>query len=188
MLQFEELEKIGYLNQVCTPTIPNPSNLKSLLVEIARYEFLIKPLGALHALHSGVAVHLEFWNSFSVKDLYSVYNSLKATPARILEIIKEPTFCNAAEERSYMYLVTYVGNLTCNEAANLLRFITGSSALVSQDIFVTFNKLSGLARRPIAHTCSCTLELPTSYSTYPEFSHEFTSILRSEFAWIMDAI
>ena len=70
------------LSQYNCRQIPNPSNLKSLLVEIARYEFLIKPLGALHALHSGVAVHLEFWNSLSVKDLYSVYNSLKATPAR----------------------------------------------------------------------------------------------------------
>ena len=74
------------------------------------------------------------------------------------------------------------------EVRNFLRFVTGSSALVVDEIKVTFNGLSGLCRRPIAHTCSCTLELPASYSTYLEFAQEFDAILTSELSWIMDAL
>ena len=33
-------------------------------------------------------------------------------------------------------------------------------------IYVCFNDLSGFGRRPTAHTCDSTLELPTSYSNY----------------------
>ena len=73
------------------------------------------------------------------------------------------------------------------EVRNFLRFVTGSSTLVDE-IKVTFNGLSGLSRRPIAHTCSCTLELPVSYATYLEFAQEFDAIFTRELSWIMDAL
>ena len=71
------------------------------------------------------------------------------------------------------------------EVRNFLGFVTGSSALVIDEIKVTFNGLSGLSRRPIAHTCSSTLELPVSYATYLEFAQEFDFILTTELSWIM---
>lgn len=74
------------------------------------------------------------------------------------------------------------------EVQDFLRFVTGSSALVVDEIKVTFNGLSGLTRRPITHTCSSTLELPVSYATYLEFAEEFDSILTNELSWIMDAL
>ncbi len=45
---------------------------------------------------------------------------------------------------------------------------------------VQFNMLSGLARRPIAHTCSNILELPATYQSYPEFMKEFQQVLSDE--------
>ena len=69
-----------------------------------------------------------------------------------------------------------------------LRFITGSSVCIDKKIEITFNNLTGAARRPIAHTCSCMLEIPLSYATYLEFSDEFSKILTSEMLWAMDAI
>ena len=44
-----------------------------------------------------------------------------------------------------------------------MRFVTGSSVCTAHEITVEFNWLTGLAQVPIGHTCSCTLELPTSY-------------------------
>jgi len=55
--------------------------------------------------------------------------------------------------------------------------ITGSSVCSATEILVTFNSLSGLAKRPIAHTCDCTLELSTAYANYEGFYGEFQAIL-----------
>ena len=64
-----------------------------------------------------------------------------------------------------------------------LQFTTGSKAIVCEIIGVTFTSLDGLARRPIAHTCT-PVELPTTYKSY-ELSEEFTSISkRKEFMGI----
>lgn len=86
------------------------------------------------------------------------------------------------------YLLQYVGNMQKDKIRDFLRFVTGSSALVVDTITVTFNALSGLCRRPIPHTCSCTLELPVSYATLVEFSKEFDTLLSSEMAWIMNSV
>ena len=54
---------------------------------------------------------------------------------------------------------------------------------------MSFNRLDGFARRPIAHTCSARLELPSTYSSLPEFISEFRSILSDpHYSWEMDAL
>ena len=66
-----------------------------------------------------------------------------------------------------------------------MRFITGSCVCTTSKIDITFNSLAGFARRPIAHTCNCTLEIPTTYINY-DFHSEFYSILTKtdeEFTW-----
>ena len=78
--------------------------------------------------------------------------------------------------------------MTCEEVGLFLRFVTGSSVAIGKDISITFNNLSGLGRRPIAHTCSCLLELSVNYSTSIEFAAEFKQVLSSDLSWIMDAI
>ena len=60
--------------------------------------------------------------------------------------------------------------------------------LLTKKITISFNNLTGLARRPISHTCDCNLKLPVSYTTYPEFELEFTKVLTSEVSWAMDAV
>ena len=60
--------------------------------------------------------------------------------------------------------------------------------MMNSDITVMFNSLTGLARRPIAHTCDCTLELSRSYASNMEFENEFSKVLGSETSWVMDAI
>ena len=42
------------------------------------------------------------------------------------------------------------------------------------------NPESLFTRRPIAHTCSCTLELPNNYKSVIELRNEFSSILKSD--------
>ena len=69
-----------------------------------------------------------------------------------------------------------------------LRFVTGSSVRIGKQITIEFNNLSGLACQPSVHTCSCTLELPSTYATSVKFANEFDNVLSSENAWAMDVI
>lgn len=64
---------------------------------------------------------------------------------------------NNTQERVLMYLRQYVGSLSRNNLCLFLRLVTGSCVFTGRGIMVTFNKLDGLARQPIAHTCGCTM-------------------------------
>lgn len=97
---------------------------------------------------------------------------------------------NFAEDRVFRYLLTFVGSAKTDQLLLFFSFffVTGSSVLVDERITISFDNLTGLARRPISHTCDCGLELPISYATYPEFEFEFSKILSHEMSWVMDAI
>jgi len=58
------------------------------------------------------------------------------------------------------------------------RFVTGASMYIVTNIKVEFHTLSGLDHRPMAHTCSSTLELPTSYKYYEDFYGNSRQYLR----------
>ena len=128
-----------------------------------------------------------FGKDVTVEHLMQVYLASNATAYNVLKVIKEPVVLEPLQETAYGYLLQYVGNMRNAKVRDFLRFITSSSALVVDEIKVTFNGLPGLSCRPIAHTCSCTLDLPVSCATYLEFAQEFDAILTSELSWIMDA-
>ncbi|WAR07958.1 hypothetical protein MAR_017916 [Mya arenaria] len=59
--------------------------------------------------------------------------------------------------------------------------IVGSDIINFSNIDINFVPLLGLARRVVAHTCSVTLDLPTTYISYNEFSNELQQQLNSAF-------
>ena len=182
---------IDILSRLGCREIPSPSNIKRLVVSIARHIFISKPLGALYALNSGVPkIYHSFFQHLSVEKMFDLYKALNATPSAVLRVVEEPFDMNYAEERVFGYLLSFIGSLKQNELRLFLRFVTGSSVLIAKVIKVTFNNLSGLARRPTSHTCDCQIELPVSYVTYPEFEMEFNKVLASDFScvWAMDAV
>ena len=184
-----QAQLINILSKLGCTEIPSPSNIKRLVISVANHLFLGKPLGALYALNSGVPVpYNSFWKRFSVGQLFDLYKALNATTSSVLRLIEEPIDLNSAEERVFGYLLSFIGNMKPNELRLFLRFVTGSSVLLAKQINVSFNGLTGLARRPISHTCDCHIELPLSYTTYPEFEVEFTQVLSNEVSWAMDAV
>ena len=180
---------IDLLSRFGCREMPTPQNLSQLLKNIARHEFLVKPLAGLYALHSGVPeAHKGFWSMFSVQDLFELYLRLNATSAAVLARIEEPEQTNSSKARVFGFLRQLIGNMKNAEVRLFLRFVTGSSVLIDKSISVTFNNLHGAARRPISHTCSCTLELSTTYCSYPDFEQEFLTVLSSDEAWVMDSV
>lgn len=169
--------------------VPRPANIKSLVTQVARHEFTVKVLAATHSIHSGLPQdHQLFWAKFSVSQLYSLYRSLTATPGKIIGMVSEPLNMNSGEQRVFGYFLQFIGNLNPDELRLLLRFITGSSVVIAEKIDVAFNATSGLSCFPFAHTCSPVIELPSTYTTYPDFEHDFRCILDSEYSWLMDSI
>jgi len=56
-------------------------------------------------------------------------------------------------------------------------FTTGADVICVTNINVEFTKLERLARRSIAHTCGCVLEIPSTYDSYADFRADFTNVL-----------
>lgn len=169
-------------------SIPTPASLNQLILAIARHELFSKPFSVLFKVHSGIPIeYLQFFHTLSLQQWYTLYKDLNATPSSVLHATKEPDGMNAAESRVFQYLKQFISNSSQEHLRNFLRFVTGSSVL-SNSIIVQFNNTTGLGRCPIAHTCGCSLELPISYSSYPEFDNEFSKILTNEFSWFMDTI
>ena len=158
--------------------LPTPSSLREIIVQLARYQFLIKPMPATLAIHSGLPdFERPFWEEKFLADMYMLYTSMFATPEKVIGIVQESESMNAGEQRVFTYLTEMIGSMRQHELSSFLHFVSGSSVCLEKKISVTFNNLSGLGHRPIAHTCVCLLELPVSYLSYLDFATEFRSIL-----------
>ena len=59
--------------------------------------------------------------------------------------------------------------------------------MLFHELQVTFNQNENLLRRPIAHTCSFVLEVPSTYTSFPELREEFNHILEAN-NWEMDIV
>ena len=180
---------ISILSRLGCREVPTPRNLAELIVNVAKYEFCSKPAAAITMINCGIPdEHKPFWTDLGIDGINGIYTSLTVTSDKILKII-DGDCQSPGEERILAYLTSLIGNMKTNDLRNFLRFTTGSSVCIASKISVTFNSSSGLARRPIAHTCSNTLELSASYVNYHDFSAEWHAILgdtNNEWKWRMD--
>uniref|UniRef100_A0A1X7SZ26 HECT domain-containing protein n=1 Tax=Amphimedon queenslandica TaxID=400682 RepID=A0A1X7SZ26_AMPQE len=123
----------------------------------------------------------------SVSQLYKIYQAMCISTEKVLSnILSDPQ--NPSKEHTLLYLQQYIGNFSRNKLALFLRYATGSCVCTIGGLMVTFISLSGFARRPIAHTCACTLELPATYETYMEFKSEMDNVLSDKDSFAMSAM
>ena len=166
--------------------MPTPCNLAELIVNVAKYEFVVNQQLPLQwsIMAFQMSTSLNFWTEYGINDLYT---SLTFTSNKILKIIDGDCW-NPGEEWILAYQLSLIGNMGTNDIRNFLRFTTGSSVCIADKISVAFNSSSDLARHPIAHTCSNTLELSASYINYHDFLTEWHAILSdtNEWKWHMD--
>lgn len=168
---------------------PTQKNIFEVIVKVARYEFIAKPLAAVTMISTGVTIlHASFWRNKTVEDLRKLYLALTATPRKVVGTM-EADCKNPNEKRVWGYLQQYIWNMSGHKVRRFLRFVTGSSVCLASKITVVFNSISGFARRPISHTCSYILDLSSSYITYLDLVNEFDQILSlPEVSWSMDAV
>lgn len=64
-------------------------------------------------IRSGIPeIHLQFWNNMTVRDLYSIYKAIHASPAKVLALLDDDVcLANDNQERVYGYLQQYIGKM-----------------------------------------------------------------------------
>ena len=85
--------------------LPTPANLKQQLLQVAKYQFIIKPMAAITSINSGIPpVEGNFWKGKTVDDLYTLYQALTADPSKVLELLTtDPEDeLNSSEQRVYL--------------------------------------------------------------------------------------
>lgn len=167
------LDRFGYTS------VPKSEDLRHTFLQIAHKELIQKPKYALDAMVSVARIPLALLLSDNAA-IEVMYCSQTPTVRKVLKLLKaEPS--SSAEAESFEYLQRYIkAQSDPVRLRSLLHFVTGSDVLCVDKIDIMFTSGIGLGRRPIAHTCGPTLELPSTYQSYPDFRGEFDSILSTK--------
>ncbi|XP_070551821.1 uncharacterized protein [Ptychodera flava] len=178
----DEDELLDILDSHQCKTKPTSENIASIIAEIAHKEIIQEPMFVIDCWQQ-VLTPLKLTH----EEFLEMYNNLKPTARKVLKILKYPDNLSPAENEIMNHLHRFIRGLDKNTLGKFLRFCTGANLMVKQEIWVRFVDLAGLARRPVAHTCGCVLELPRSYENFPQFRSEFKSVIDSGI-WVMDIV
>ncbi|XP_078332256.1 uncharacterized protein LOC144625415 [Crassostrea virginica] len=184
MSNFEEVDADELLDvMMCHDCrkIPTESTLSQIIEEIAHKELVQAPMFVCDCFHPVVK------NLMNEHELDETYKKLIPTGRSVVGILSFPESMSADEINTCNHVKRFVKELTPEKLRRFLRFCTGSDLMVVDTITVNFVNVVGLARRPVAHTCSCLLELSKIFDGFPQFRSEFNSVLESNY-WEMDII
>lgn len=160
--------------------LPPKNSMKSAIETMAHKAILQEPKYIADCFSTPMSlVKLKLPDKESVLSLRELK---KATGKRVMQLLETTNVVlSQREQATFNHLQCYVKNADQAKAEKILRFCTGSSVICVDKIMVCFNVETGLNRRPVAHTCGATLEVPSTYSSYPEFRTEFDNILSSNY-------
>ena len=111
--------------------------------------------------------------------LHELYSSILPTNVKVIYLLKAKPL-TAAEGKTLAHLQRFIRGLDESKLATWARFTTASDVLVTDTLRISFTNNEGFQRRPVAQTCSYTLELPSTYSSFCEFREEFMAALNAD--------
>ncbi|KAJ7352792.1 hypothetical protein OS493_033853 [Desmophyllum pertusum] len=172
----EDKELTELLDRFGCRKLPTKENIKSLILEVAHKEIIQKAQYVADCWNDIFRESLADSKLSRMEGVCSLYKSLEPTTKKVLGMIVAMPG-NNAERSALDFLKRFIRGLDVQLLKCLLMFVTGADVICVSTIGVAFTKLEGLGRRPIAHTCSSILELPSTYDCYAEFRAEFTNVL-----------
>ena len=179
--EVEQEELLETLQMLDCKKVAREDNLRSIIDELAFKEIIMKPKYVIDVWQE------ELLGLISRAEFETAYTELQPSNKRVAARLEFPADMDTEQQAVQVYLKRYVREANVDSLERFLRFTTGSNLLTVPKITVRFTKLSGLGRRPIAHTCGCVLELPVEYSTYNDFRSDFNEILNAG-VWVMDIV
>lgn len=162
--------------------LPNQDNLDKIIREVAHKEIIQESMYVIDCWRP-ILQHADV----RPEQLAKLYDSLIPNARRVAQLFNFPSSMTQEEALVANHLKRLMRELDEGLLQNFLRFCTGSDLMVREKIEINFVNITGLARRPVAHTCTCMLELPKNYESFSQFRGEFLSVLKSG-VWIMDII
>ncbi|VDI27447.1 Hypothetical predicted protein [Mytilus galloprovincialis] len=167
------LDQFGHNN------IPPQDQMKYTFNLIAHKELIQKHKYALSGMAEAVRETFKMLLP-NTEAILTMYEARYPTTKRVLQLLQAEPETNC-ERQCFRYFQQYVKSL--HDSPNLkklLQFLTGSNVICVERISVIFTNSEGIFRCPVAHTCGPTLELPMTYTSYPDLRGEFESILSTD--------
>lgn len=154
----EQEDLIDFFDRYGCRKVPMQDEMTSQVIQIAHKQLIQRPKYALDKMKE-VALSMYFPSCVEIK---AMYKSKRPTVNKVLNLLDAcPT--TQDENQALKYLQQFIPAQGKVSLKKLLRFLTSADIMCVDKIKVTFSKLEGLARRPIAHTCGPVLELPSTY-------------------------
>lgn len=175
-------EFLEILDQHEIKRVPKQDTILKILEEIAHKELIQSSMFVIDCISP-------YLKKLGIPEdkLKSMYESLFPTTRKVLALLKFPETMSQEEIIVSNHVRRFVRELDIFTLKKFMRFCTGSDLLLKDKIEVSFVNVQGLARRPVAHTCSCLLEIPKTYENFPGFRTEFLAVLNAN-VWVMDII
>ena len=169
---------MDFLDQFKCKTKVSKENVHQVIVEIARQEVIQKP-HLMASCWQNVLTSLGKTKAFiDISSLNNLYRQLEPTAKKLITLLKSDPR-DDLEKDAFSYFKRFIRGLTESNLEKLVKFINGTDLLTVPSIDVTFIKYENeFPQRLIAHTCSPSLELPSTYNKFSELKEEFTNILR----------
>lgn len=181
-----EEDLLDVFSRMGSHCMPSKDNLRAAILTMAHKALLQEPKFIIDCFHN--IIHTSVPTVITKDSIMGLYGSKRPTIKKVVQMIKPSTESPSPQEQTALnYLLRYVRNIDQRKLEIFLRFCTGSTVLCKDTMEVTFSTLCGLSRRPVAHTCGAVLELPCTYSSYPEFPKEFDSVLSGD-CFTMDIV
>ena len=163
-------------------TAPSTENIKAILLEISHKELIQTPM-FIADCWKGVLVDLRM----DGKKLNEIYQDLELSNKRVVQLLSFPDTMDVQSTAVSIHLKRYVRNLDKQILGLFMRFCTGADLPIVNKISVEFTSMGGLQRRPVAHTCSCMLQISKFYESFMDFRTEFDNVLKANI-WVMDFV
>ena len=177
-------EMLGTFGMLCHP---NQGNIRDVMLSAATSLLIDRSMPFVQLMARGIpSVCKEiFWSLLTLPAINHIFEAQLPTPAKVSSVIvSEADDLTNDEANCLRYLKQFVLMLDHDNLDSFLCFVTGSS-IMPQSIKVSFTRLTGESRHPIAHTCSNVLELPSTYINLTDLKREFVAILRDSFSYQM---
>lgn len=170
--------------------IPRQQRIRDQILTIARNELIDRPAPLVALIKRGIPLHQMdgFWTQLAAEDISSILRSEMPSGSKLVEVISIGDQVLTQQQETTLYFIkSYIMNCDADELSKFLWFVTGSTTLPPR-IEIVFTTMFGAARRPIAHTCSNTLELSDTYWSYQDLRDEMRAVLATPMAFEMNML
>jgi hypothetical protein len=181
---FDQNVLLDLLERTQCHRIPEAKELLPMILHVAHKEIIQESSYAIETMRS--IDHKRFVSFFpDCSAIMAVYDQLEPSVSKVLNLL-EANPQTTEQNKCLSYFQRFIRGRSSNDLGRLLRFLTGADVICVEKIQVSFIKATGLARRPIIHTCGPSVELPETYLHFPDFRSEWEHLLANEASFEMN--